>query len=160
MRIEAGRIQQQAVSAYDRQSPHKAEAALALLASRRSEVAVKLGPFSVGYETETAPDPRAAAREAAALLARVQAFEFGDALDAAEVGRALGARSAYASNAAVQSDAGLVAGQFAGVPGAGGSATADETQQPRPTRSPAAGARAYGGVARRVDVPNMLSARV
>jgi hypothetical protein len=94
MRIEAGRIQQQAVSAYDRQSPHKAEAALALLASRRSEVAVKLGPFSVRYETETAPDPRAAAREAAALLARVQAFEFGDALDAAEVGRALGARSA------------------------------------------------------------------
>lgn len=160
MRIEAGRIQQQAFSAYDRQSPHKAEAALALLASRRSEVAIKLGPFSVRYETETAPDPRAAAREAAALLARVQAFDFGDALDAAGVGQALGARSAYAANASVLAGGEQVAGQGAGAQVAGGGAASDETQQPRATRSPAAGARAYGDVARRATVPTMLSARV
>lgn len=155
MRIEGARSLQQAQAAYDRQSPRQAEAALALLASRRSEVALKLGPLSVRYETETPPDPRAAAREAAALLSRVQAFDFGDALDAAGVGQALGARSAYGGAAG---DAVSRSAKADARSGQATEASVDET--PRPTRTPASGARAYEAVAQRQGVPSMISSRV
>lgn len=108
-----------AQEAYARATSRGAGAALAVLAGTRKEVGVTIGPLSIRYETETAPDPRQAAREAAKLLMRVSSFNFTEALQTAQE-----QAQAYGAQSDVQSGV---------VPAA----------EVRTLRTPAAGARAY-----------------
>lgn len=124
-----------AQEAYARATSRGAEAALGVLAGTRKEVGVNIGPLSIRYETETAPDPREAAREAAKLLMRVSSFNFTEALQTAQE-----QAQAYGAQSDAQSDV---------VPAAA----------VRTLRTPAAGARAYADSAR-PSVPAMLTARV
>lgn len=173
MQIEGTSALQRAQAAYARQTPREPGAALALLAMRRSEVAVKLGPLSVRYETESPTDPNTAAREVARLLGSVQAPDAEHPRRRAALAALSGGMEAagLASASSPGSIAGIAPGeasalmpaamQHAGAVNAAGMAQGrpgDAT--PSPACSPAVAARAYARAARFESSPVMFSCRV
>lgn len=141
------------LAAYSRALTRDAGDALGLLAARRTKTAFSLGPLTVSYETETSPTAEDAAVQAAESLQRMRAFNFADSLQTqqllAELAPADGTLEAAGATGALGADGSAV--QAAQVSLAGEAA---------PTRTPAAGARAYARSASRIDRDPMLQAAV
>ncbi|BFR48074.1 hypothetical protein RVX_R11350 [Nitratidesulfovibrio sp. HK-II] len=141
------------LAAYSRALTRDAGDALGLLAARRTKTAFSLGPLTVSYETETSPTAEDAAVQAAESLQRMRAFNFADSLQTQQL---------LAELAPVDST--LEAAGVTGALGADGSAAqaaqASLTGEAAPTRTPAAGARAYARSAARIDRDPMLQAAV
>ncbi|HCG03737.1 MAG TPA: hypothetical protein DEV75_00915 [Desulfovibrio sp.] len=141
------------LAAYSRALTRDAGDALGLLAARRTKTAFSLGPLTVSYETETSPTAEDAAVQAAESLQRMRAFNFADSLQTqqllAELAPADGTLEAAGATGALGADGS--AAQAAQVSLAGEAA---------PTRTPAAGARAYARSASRIDRDPMLQAAV
>lgn len=141
------------LAAYSRALTRDAGDALGLLAARRTKTAFSLGPLTVSYETETSPTAEDVAVQAAESLQRMRAFNFADSLQTqqllAELAPAAGTLEAAGATGALGADGS--AAQAAQVSLAGEAA---------PTRTPAAGARAYARSAARIDRDPMLQAAV
>ncbi|EGY26655.1 hypothetical protein DA2_1055 [Desulfovibrio sp. A2] len=141
------------LAAYSRALTRDAGDALGLLAARRTKTAFSLGPLTVSYETETSPTAEDAAVQAAESLQRMRAFNFADSLQTQQLLAEL-----------APADSTLEAAGVTGALGADGSAAqaaqASLTGEAAPTRTPAAGARAYARSAARIDRDPMLQAAV
>ncbi|WP_353120021.1 hypothetical protein [Nitratidesulfovibrio sp.] len=141
------------LAAYSRALTRDAGDALGLLSARRTKTAFSLGPLTVSYETETTPTEQDAAVQAAESLHRMRAFNFADSLQTQQLLAELA--PAEASAQATDSTAPLAA-QDAGTRTAQAVLTGEAT----PTRTPAAGARAYARSASLVDRPSMIQTAV
>ncbi len=144
------------LAAYSRALTRDAGDALGLLAARRTKTAFSLGPLTVSYETETSPTAEDAAVQAAESLQRMRAFNFADSLQTQQLLAEL-----------APADGTLEAACATGVTGAlgadGSAAQAAQVSlagEAAPTRTPAAGARAYARSASRIDRDPMLQAAV
>lgn len=141
------------LAAYSRALTRDAGDALGLLAARRTKTAFSLGPLTVSYETETSPTAEDAAVQAAESLQRMRAFNFADSLQTQQLLAEL-----------APADSTLEAAGATGALGADGSAAQSAqvslTGEAAPTRTPAAGARAYARSASRIDRDPMLQAAV
>ena len=141
------------LAAYSRALTRDAGDALGLLAARRTKTAFSLGPLTVSYETETSPTAEDAAVQAAESLQRMRAFNFADSLQTQQLLAEL-----------APADSTLEAAGVTGALGADGSATqaaqVSLAGEAAPTRTPAAGARAYARSAARIDRDPMLQAAV
>lgn len=138
------------LAAYSRALTRDAGDALGLLAARRTKTAFSLGPLTVSYETETSPTAEDAAVQAAESLQRMRAFNFADSLQTQQLLAEL-----------APADSTLEAAGATGALGADGSAAqVSLAGEAAPTRTPAAGARAYARSASRIDRDPMLQAAV
>lgn len=157
------------LAAYSRALTHDAGDALGLLAARRTKTAFSLGPLTVSYETETAPTAEDAAVQAAESLQRMRAFNFADSLQTQQLLAELAPADVPAQPSdptaalGASPDAGIAeaaeAAGTAGTAGTGG-AQAALSGETAPTRTPAAGARAYARSASLVDRSPMIQAAV
>lgn len=129
------------LAAYSRALTRDAGDALGLLSAKRTKTAFSLGPLTVSYETETAPTEQDAAVQAAESLHRMRAFNFADSLQTQQLLAELTPRPN-----APDGDSGATT-PLGGNPDAAAqtasAAQASLTGEAAPTRSPAAGARAY-----------------
>uniref|UniRef100_B8DP59 Uncharacterized protein n=1 Tax=Nitratidesulfovibrio vulgaris (strain DSM 19637 / Miyazaki F) TaxID=883 RepID=B8DP59_NITV9 len=144
------------LAAYSRALTRDAGDALGLLSAKRTKTAFSLGPLTVSYETETAPTAQDAAVKAAESLQRMRAFNFADSLQTqqllAELAPAQGAPdgdSGATTPLGTNPDA-----------AAASSASGALTGETPPTRTPAAGARAYARSASLVHGTPMIQTAV
>lgn len=150
------------LAAYSRALTRDAGDALGLLAAKRTKTAFSLGPLTVSYETETAPTAEDAAVQAAESLQRMRAFNFADSLQMQQLLAELTPADALAQPSAptAQLDGGTAGtGGIGGTAGTGG-AQAALAGEAVPTRTPAAGARAYARSASLVERSSMIQADV
>lgn len=144
------------LAAYSRALTRDAGDALGLLAAKRTKTAFSLGPLTVSYETETAPTAEDAAVQAAESLQRMRAFNFADSLQTQQLLAELTPADALAQPSAPTAQ---LDGGTGGIAGTGG-AQAALAGEAAPTRTPAAGARAYARSASLVKRPSMIQAAV
>lgn len=149
------------LAAYSSALTRNAGDALGLLAAKRTRTAFSVGPLTVSYETETSPTAEDAAVQAAESLQRMRAFNFADSLQTQQLLAELTPVSdaAQSTGPAMSLDPGQEAGQSAGVSDAQ-AAQAALTGAASPTRTPAAGARAYARSAALVQRPSMIQTAV
>lgn len=155
------------LAAYSSALTRDAGDALGLLAAKRTRTAFSVGPLTVSYETETSPTAEDAAVQAAESLQRMRAFNFADSLQTQQLLAELTPASASAQSAdpAISLDPGQEAGQSAGASAAQSAQSAQSAQAAlvgaaSPTRTPAAGARAYARSAALVHRPSMIQTAV
>lgn len=150
------------LAAYSRALTRDAGDALGLLSARRTKTAFSLGPLTVSYETETNPTAEDAAVQAAESLQRMRAFNFADSLQTQQLLAELAP-----ADSTLEASGTIGATSSTGALGAG--ASADQTAQAAqaaltgeaaPTRTPAAGARAYARSAAHINRDSMLQAAV
>lgn len=144
------------LAAYSRALTRDAGDALGLLAAKRTKTAFSLGPLTVSYETETAPTAEDAAVQAAESLQRMRAFNFADSLQTQQLLAELTPADALAQPSAPTAQ---LDGGTGGIAGTGG-AQAALAGEAAPTRTPAAGARAYARSASLVERSSMIQADV
>lgn len=146
------------LAAYSRALTRDAGDALGLLSAKRTKTAFSLGPLTVSYETETAPTEQDAAVQAAESLHRMRAFNFADSLQTQQLLAELTPLQSAPDGdfgAATPLDANPDA-----VAGAASTSPSALTGEGTPTRTPAAGARAYARSASLVHGSPMIQTAV
>lgn len=146
------------LAAYSRALTRDAGDALGLLSAKRTKTAFSLGPLTVSYETETAPTEQDAAVQAAESLHRMRAFNFADSLQTQQLLAELAPLQSAPDGdfgAATPLDANPDA-----VAGAASTGPSALTGEGTPTRTPAAGARAYARSASLVHGSPMIQTAV
>ncbi|WMW66548.1 hypothetical protein [Nitratidesulfovibrio liaohensis] len=146
------------LAAYSRALTRDAGDALGLLSAKRTKTAFSLGPLTVSYETETAPTELDAAVQAAESLHRMRAFNFADSLQTQQLLAELAPLQSAPDGdfgAATPLDANPDA-----VAGAASTGPSALTGEGTPTRTPAAGARAYARSASLVHGSPMIQTAV
>ncbi|MBG3876467.1 hypothetical protein FVW20_05345 [Desulfovibrio oxamicus] len=146
------------LAAYSRALTRDAGDALGLLSAKRTKTAFSLGPLTVSYETETAPTAQDAAVQAAGSLHRMRAFNFADSLQTQQLLAELTTRqSAPDGGFGAATPLGATPDAVAGGASPAPSALPGEAS---PTRTPAAGARAYARSASLVHGTPMIQTAV
>ncbi|MDR3044194.1 MAG: hypothetical protein LBU75_08040 [Desulfovibrio sp.] len=143
------------LAAYSRALTRDAGDALGLLSAKRTKTAFSLGPLTVSYETETSPTAQDAAVQAAESLQRMRAFNFADSLQTQQLLAELAP-----SQGTPDGDSGGTASLGANPDAAAQATQASLTGEAIPTRTPAAGARAYARSASLVHGTPMIQTSV
>ncbi len=143
------------LAAYSRALTRDAGDALGLLSAKRTKTAFSLGPLTVSYETETAPTAQDAAVQAAESLQRMRAFNFADSLQTQQLLAELAP-----AQTAPDGDSGTTTSLGGNPDVAARNPQAALAGEAPPTRTPAAGARAYARSASLVHGTPMIQTSV